>query len=165
MMTDEYSKNLNDGAEFQDYVTHRLLQCGIVVNQYSSKKYQIEHGESASGIEVKYDKLFHDTGNLYIEYQEKSNKDNPEYVNSGILRKDNTWLWVIGDYDDLYLIPKKSLQRVYFDYVAGKASPRFGIRLVETPTSKGMLLPVPFAADRLCAKHIGKSDTDEIAEF
>lgn len=154
-MTDEYRDNLRDGNEFQDYATIQLLKCGIVVNQFSSEKYQSEYGESSSGIEIKYDRKFRETGNFYIEYQEKSNKNNPYYVDSGILRKDNTWLWVIGDYDDLYIVPKKDLRRLYiWTRRHLETAAANGIRLIEKETSRGMLVPVFLTAERYAAKHI-----------
>lgn len=154
-MTNEYKNNLLDGNEFQDFVTVQLLHCGIVVNQFASKKYQNEYGESLSGIEIKYDKKFRETGNFYFEFQEKSDKRNPYYVESGILRKDNTWLWVIGDYDDLYIIAKESLKRLYRWVRDNRQdASKIGIRFVQTETSRGMLVPVFLAIKKYVVKHI-----------
>ena len=109
--TTYYNKQLEKALEFQDFVADKLYNIGISLNCYSSRKYQYEKGESRSGIEIKFDDQRKKTGNLYIEYAEKSNPNNKNYVPSGIERKDNTWLYVIGDYDEQgkYRILRKDL--------------------------------------------------------
>lgn len=165
-MTDEYRNNLLKGNEFQDFATVQLLGCGIIVNQFSSSKYQNECGESLSGIEIKYDGMFRKTGNFYIEYQEKSNKNNPNYVDSGILRNDNTWLWAIGDYLDIYIVPKESLKRLYsWTCAHSSAALKSGIRFAEKETSRGMLVPVPILVEKYVAKHIFVKQASERNEW
>jgi len=51
-----------------------------------------------------------ETGNAYIEIAEKSDPKNDKYVNSGIYRDDNTWLWLIGNYTEIYIIQKNLLK-------------------------------------------------------
>ena len=92
-----YEKQLEVGLEFQDFVTSELYKRGIVVVGYSSKKYQLNEGENLLGAEIKRDGLFRKTGNLYIEIKEKSHPQKKKYIDSGIYRKDNSWLFVIGD--------------------------------------------------------------------
>ena len=141
-MTNDYREKLMAALEFQDYVAYKLYQKGIVINQLCSKRYQNEVGESISGYEIKLDRRFRDTGNLYFEYAEKSNPHNENYVPSGFLRKDNTWLWIIGDYKEVWIIGKRSIQRLY-DYCTNE---RFrqskGIKFVKQETSMGMCVPI-----------------------
>jgi len=131
-----YQKQLEEGLEFQDFVTDKILDNGLVLNCYGSKKYQYEKGESKTGIEVKLDKRSCHTHNLYIEYAEKK-KTSKTFIPSGIARTDNTWLYCIGDYETLYLIPKKTLKELKINEM---------LKHVETPTSKGYLLPCELAA-------------------
>jgi len=126
-----YKEQLEEGLEFQDYVTDKLLEKGLVLNGYSSMKYQYGKGESRSGIEVKLDKRSSYTNNLFIEYAEKK-ASSSTFVASGIDRNDNTWLYCIGDYETLYLISKKHLKKIKL---------RSGVKHIETGTSKGYLLP------------------------
>lgn len=129
-----YESNLDDANEFQDFICISLMQRGIVLSNMSSKKYQYNYGENIQGFEIKLDKKFRESGNLYIEYKEKSDPNNVNYVDSGIVRNDNSWIYCVGDYKGIYLMQKSVL-------VAMKK----GInkyRHVETPTSKGYLLPV-----------------------
>ncbi len=141
--TDEYQQyyiqNLEESREFQDYVYYQLYRKGIVVIPLESRKYQ-KLGENLAGIEVKLDKERYTTGNLYIEYAEKSHPDNKEYAPSGILREDNTWLWIIGDYRVQYLLTKNILKKFYSDR-------KFKLKHVEKKTSKGYLLPETIAKD------------------
>ena len=53
--------------------------------------------------EIKRDGKFRETGNLYIETAEKSHPDKYEFIPSGIMRQDNSWLFVIGDEKTIYI--------------------------------------------------------------
>lgn len=144
-MTNYYSQKLQEGYEYQDFISDRLRCEGINIGVYSSRKYQLERGESAIGIEVKLDKNFRRTGNLYIEVAEKSNENLKQYTDSGIFREDNAWGYLIGDYQEAFLLSTKQLRAVYKN---------FNIKRVETPTSRGMLLPISFMnSQNLCIKH------------
>jgi hypothetical protein len=138
-----YQKKLKEGLEFQDFVTDELYKRGIVVNGYSSKKYQYNKGENLLGAEIKRDGRFRETGNLYIEVSEKANPDNPFYVTSGIKRYDNSWLFVIGDEKTIWIFPIKYLRMLE----------KKNYRSVQKPTSKGFLLPVR-DADKYCIRKI-----------
>lgn len=132
-MTDKYKEMLQKGLEYQDFITDILLkEIGISLSSYSSKKYQYNIGENKQGIEIKFDDRYKETGNLYIEVQEKSNADNYNYVDSGIYRSDNTWLYLIGDYSEVFIFSKKQLIIMYKNN---------NYRKVQTPTSIGFLIP------------------------
>ena len=131
---DYYREQLKEGQEFQDFVAHELWhRLGIALVNYQSQKYQQGFGENESGWEIKYDKKRATTGNLYIEVAEKAHPDNPNYVPSGIYRKDNTWMYCIGDYMVLYVFSKKWLVRAH-------RAKRYR-EPPETPTSRGFLIP------------------------
>lgn len=128
-------KDLEDTLIFQDYITDILHNFGWSINCYSSRKYNIEKGESLSRIEIKQDKKLKETGNFYFEVYERQKSNNGNYVESGILRKDNTMLIIIGDYEHLYLFSKKQIQAII----------RSGeFRKVQTDTSIGYLIPVSY---------------------
>ena len=115
-MTENYQQQLEDGLEYQDFIVDALrkMQPAIIVMPYSSRKYQHEMGEGATGIEIKHDKKYEKgSPNLYIEVEEKSNGDMPDFTPSGIYRDDNSWLYLIGGYKDAYLFSKHQLQRIY----------------------------------------------------
>lgn len=148
-MTPYYKEKLRQGEYFQDYVVELLYENGLPIISYASKEYQCNVGENRAGIEIKNDMNFRKTGNLYIETAEKSNPSNREYVPSGIFREDNTWLYLIGDKDTVYILSKKQLRILH-------ALKKY--REVETPTSRGFLLPVADAEKHYSIKELRPKD-------
>lgn len=100
-----------EGLEFQDFVCATLARSGIILQNLGSKRYQIAIGENIQGFEIKYDGRFRDTGRLSIEIAEKSRASNVEWIASGIYRNDNTWLYIQGDWKEIYIFPKNRLQQ------------------------------------------------------
>ena len=144
MLSEDYEKyynsQLKEGNEYQDYILNKFIKNGICFINYSTRKYQNKYGENSAGIEIKLDKKFRETGNLYIETAEKSNPINVYYIKSGIFRNDNTWLYVIGDYDTHWIFSKKRLINIYKTNI---------FRAVQTDTSQGYLLPIS-KANKYC---------------
>lgn len=129
-----YVKMLDEATEFQDFVCIELIKRGIVLSNMSSKKYQNLKGENVQGFEIKFDKIYETSGNLYIEFAEKSNPNNEHYVASGIYRNDNSWIYAAGNYDGIYLMQKKVLRAMHKkgNYIEKENKYK---------TSKGFLLP------------------------
>lgn len=134
-----YQENYIEGTEYQDYIVSQMMQRGFPICLYSSRKYQYECGESTNGIEIKFDRMMAKTGNIYIEIAEKSNAKNPKYVDSGIMRMDNSWLYLIGDYHEVFILSVKQLREIAKKPAWWKKE--YGIREVTTPTSKGFVFP------------------------
>lgn len=139
-----YHDQLETGLQFQDVVTRELYQRGIVIVGYASRRFQRSEGENMLGAEIKRDGHFRDTGNLYIETAEKAHPDNAVYVPSGIFREDNSWLFVIGDEETVYIFSTKYLRLL---------SKSRNWRKVEKPTSIGYLCPLD-DAERYCLRRI-----------
>ena len=137
-MTEYYNNQRKDGEEFQDFCSIQFSKRGVPVTNFSSKKYQLEKGENLQGYEFKLDKQFRKTGNLWIELAEKSNSQNEIYINSGILRNDNTLFYIMGDYDGVFLMQKKILIVISKNY-----------KIIENnmKTSKGFLFPTEKARE------------------
>lgn len=150
-MNEYYREKMQAGLEYQDFIADQLRKATpcIILGAYSSTKYQFEKGESASGIEIKHDMLLKETGNLYIEVAEKSEEKVPDYSPSGIMRNDNTWLYLVGDYEQAFLFSKEQLKMVYADKKGWRAR---GIKLVQTPTSIGFLYPISSAMKGMCLR-------------
>lgn len=129
-----YKTKLESGLLYQDFVVDLCFQTiGLVIVQYSSRVYQTQIGESRTGVEIKHDEQFARTRNLWIEVAEKARPRQGDYVPSGIERHDNTWLYIIGDYNTVFVFPKRYL-------LALKASGRYPIIENRTKTSVGFLL-------------------------
>ena len=109
-----------------------LEMVGLPVDFYKTKREQYIYGESVQGVEIKFDGNFARTGNLYIEIAEKTAPSDTPYIGSGIFRKDNTWLYAIGNYEIIFLFLKKDLIKLF-------KNKKF-LREVKTDTSKGFLL-------------------------
>lgn len=132
-MTENYRQQLADGQAFEQFIKEQLLhKRAINLEIIDTYEEQYTIGETKQGYEIKYDKKYKDTGNLYIETKEKSNPANPYYVPSGIFRQDNTHTWIIGDYKQVYLFNKQTLIELY--------ESKNYLRYVSTATSHGFLL-------------------------
>jgi hypothetical protein len=129
-----YTDKLAEGQKFEEYIKKVFFERFTIYLDFTGKENQIKIGETLQGIEVKFDNKYKETGNVYIEVAEKTNPDNPEYVKSGIYREDNTWLYVIGDYQTLYMFSKKHLKLL-----------KDKCQSVITPTSMGFLVPEELA--------------------
>ena len=136
MSYDRYRQaQIADGQLFQDFVVDVLFEhLGLAVVQYTSRPYQQAVGESRTGVEIKHDKRYRQTGNLYIETAEKAVPRPGPYAPSGIFRDDNSWLYVIGDYDVLFVFAKRLLRAL-------AASGRYRAVELATGTSRGFLVP------------------------
>lgn len=140
-MNNYYAEKLTQGLEYQDFVMEYLYHQGLPLITYTSKKYQIEKGENKLGVEIKFDNNYVKTGNLYIEVMERSNV-NYNYIDSGIFRKDNTWLYIQGNYNEAFVFFKVQLQGL---------SKRYNIIEIKNKTSKGFLLP-KIDINKFCGK-------------
>lgn len=148
-----YHDKLEQGLEFQDVVTEALYHRGIVVVGYASRVFQNKRGENMLGAEIKNDAMFRETGNLYIEVAEKSHPDKPNYTPSGIMRADNSWLYVIGDIETVWIFSTKYLVMLKDRY------PK-----VQKPTSIGYLMRLA-AADKYAIRKIDlKTEPDRTSQ-
>ncbi len=143
----EYLLRLEEALEYENFIARGLLPEGIVVQLLTSRKSQ-HLGETMSGLEIKNDRRFRETGNLYFETAQKTFVAQGEFQPSSVFRDDNTWLLGIGDEQDFWIFDKNWLQRV---------SRAGTFRTVETPTSQGFLMPIK-VADEYCARHFKFGD-------
>ena len=150
-----YNKQLEIGQVFQDFITKELYKHGIILVNYGSKKYQLEEGENILGAEIKRDDNFNITGNLFVEFAEKTNPNNSSYVRSGINRDDNSWLYIIGDEKTIWIFGKSILKGILTTRKAMKESNNKKHGLVEnsTKTAWGMLMTIAHA-NKYCNKRI-----------
>jgi hypothetical protein len=139
-----YHQMLKESLEYQDFVGEILCKHGIPLTFYTSEKYQKTKGENVQGFEIKLDKIFIETKNLYIETSEKSNPSMDRYTPSGIYRKDNGWLYIIGNYSIIFIFQTTLLQGLH---KSGTYTEKV------KPTSTGFLLP-QISAHKYAAKII-----------
>ena len=101
--------SFQDGMEYQDFVCVRLARYHVILQNIASKKFQYEVGENLQGFEIKLDRRCLETGRLSIEVAEKTAVSNSIWVPSGIKRNDNSWLYIQGNYDIIFIFGKKLL--------------------------------------------------------
>lgn len=130
----EYKDSLQKGLEYQDWCVSELMKIGLCVCIYSSKNFQ-KGKESANGIEIKAQLEHTVHGTLYIETYALDFKANCWYP-SGIYN--DSWLYVTGDYETIYIIPTNSLRMLDSEdkYESARAN------LLGCPPSKGYKLPI-----------------------
>ena len=137
-MTDYYKKKLEEGIGFQDFVQEELYKLGISIVSYSSKEYQHLHGENLAGVEIKYDQVMKKTNRIYIEIAEKTNPENKNFIPSGIYANPKTWLYLIGDKNEIFIFAKKFLIRWHRKKIFTEK---------EISTSRGFLIPAKQARE------------------
>ena len=130
--------SFQDGLEFQDFVCSELAKHGIILQNLSSRKYQFNVGENLQGFEIKQDNMCTKTGRLSIEVGERSRNDPClQWSDSGILRADNSWLYLHGNYAVIFIFAKNWLIR-YLKEKKPKIDEKFG-------TIRTFYLPIPIA--------------------
>jgi len=135
-----------DGIEFQDFVCKELAKRNVILQNLQSKKYQFAVGENLQGFEIKLDMRCSDTKRLSIELAEKTRADHDRWTPSGIMRDDNAWLYIQGNYDHLFIFSKKFLRMLWHS-----RSDKFEWR--EQKTIQTFFLPFEDAM-KYCALHI-----------
>ena len=142
-----FEEQLELGQEFQDHCMEIIWErLNILLGNYSSKKYQYKHGENMQGFELKYDRSFEETGNLWIEVSKRKSPYEPYYT-AGIYHQDNAWLYCIGNYKILFIFSKKLLRQLH-------KTGKYLVRPNKLDTSKCFLLSTE-EADKYCAHKIG----------
>jgi len=101
------------GSEFADFVCIELAKQGIILQNINTKKFQYETGENLQGFEIKYDSRHTGTGRLSIEIAEKTKGENLNWVDSGIFRGDNSWLYIQGNNDMFFIFAISMLRGLY----------------------------------------------------
>lgn len=138
-VNDYYPQQLEHGLKYQDWVGDVLWGRGIVLSQYVTAEFQRRRGEGRAGIEIKFNRRHGETGNLWIETSERATLP-PEngqatYIDSGIYRQDNSWLFVTGTYKVVFIFGINILRRLH-----RSGNPRFRSRLNSYQTGYGFLL-------------------------
>lgn len=128
--------SFQDGMEFQDFVCCVLAQTGIVLQNLASKRWQYEVGENLQGFEIKLDKRCTETKRLSIEIAEKTRADKLNWTPSGIFRNDNSWLYIQGNENVLFVF-QKTLLRKFFEHRKPEVAESLGtVRKFYLPITK-----------------------------
>jgi len=146
-MTEYYRQKLFEGKAYEIWVVQQLKKKrNLHLEIIDDKVGQYTIGETKQGYEIKYDNIYKESGNLYIEIAEKTDPKNEKYIASGIFRQDNTHTWIIGNFQEAYMFDKKELIDIYNN------KEYFG-NIIITKTSHGILLNKPLI-DKYNIDHI-----------
>ena len=136
-----YIKNLTDSHKLEVYADYIFkTKYDVDIGLYYGKSQQYNKGETKAGIEIKCDKLFLKTGNYYFEYQERIHA-NSLWVNSGILKEDNTKYYLYRVVGNIKIFSREALKQIYEELVVHN-HPVAGCRKVAARigTSKGFVV-------------------------
>ena len=153
--TPYFLQKLQSGHVFEVWVDEEFRRNGVELHLFMDKNGQWT-GENEFGLEIKHDMMLEKTGNLYIEYQERL-KQTQKWVDSGILKEDNTRYWIIGSPKEYYIFQKQTLLSLYHKLLQANVVVD-GCRFAEEKanrTSKGFLI------SREVAKEIALSQSIE----
>ena len=102
---EDFQIDLRAGQEYEDFVAEQLWHHRWPIYVYQSRKWQWKSGESVNGIEIKLDRKFRDTGNLFIETAERRTTTGAsQWRPSGIYDEHEPRILAIGDYRTIYLL-------------------------------------------------------------
>ena len=148
-MNEDYKKRFDMGDKYEDFVYPIFCkEWGVSLVPNKTRETQIGIGENSFGVEIKYDSKSATLPNLFIEHEEcheiitmkngKKEIDLTTFDKSGIYRIDNSYLYLIGNYNIFYIFLKKRLRELHS---LGKYPERLGFSANFNATSKGFLLP------------------------
>lgn len=133
-----YIANLEDSHKLEVYAEQVFRNYGLDIGLFYGKSQQYNLGETQAGIEIKCDKRSEETGNYYIEYQERLNNYG-EWIDSGILKNDNTKYYFYGVVNNYAIFPRNKLME-YYDKIIVENIQLEGCRKVQIGTSKGFVI-------------------------
>lgn len=139
-MNDYYEQQLRLGQEYQDFVSDILCKRGLTIRNYTSRKYQLCHGENLIGLEIKNDTQISVYGDLFIEVAERRDLCMP-FIASGIYAN-NSIFYLIGDYERYFLFATNTLRAIH-------QSGRYQEITIARNTSRGFKLPVKDVRENL----------------
>lgn len=144
--THYYKKQLQSAFEFENHIASLFkTNYDLDLKPFLTRQEQYFEGENVLGIEIKNDTLIRRYGNIYIEYAEKSRASNSHYIPSGILKKDKTRYFLIGDKDGFWIFRKKRLIEIYLEELELKRNGQLSLRGISfkvIATSKGIAFPL-----------------------
>ena len=104
------------GKDFECFVGTMLNAAfSIRIDPIADPKLQVFRGENLQGMEIKLDERSTDPkcNHLSIEIGEKHSKKQLRYSKSGIFTRDNSWLYIQGNYREFWVFSKYQLVKYF----------------------------------------------------
>jgi hypothetical protein len=115
VVSDYYAEQLARAEAWERYIVARLTREGIPIVRHETKRAQISYGDVRIGpdhVELKLDQHFVETGNLFIEVEEKRRAEQAAWIASGIFASSEARWYGVGDYRDFFLFNRDALRQV-----------------------------------------------------
>lgn len=132
----DYQRELQSGQEFEKFVIKLFADRGVDLHLFDTVEQQ-KHGETVEGVEIKLDRKFRKTGNLFIETEERSTSDSAWHA-AGVTKDDNSKVIAIGDKKTIWLLNVRVLRELWKSKVYREVTN-------DTNTGKGFVLPIDVA--------------------
>jgi hypothetical protein len=114
-VSDYYAEQLALAEAWERYIVARLRREGIPAERHTTKEAQIGLGDMRIGpdhVELKLDQKFVETGNLFIEVNEKRRPEQEHWTASGIFASSCARWYGVGDYRDWFLFERVALRQL-----------------------------------------------------
>lgn len=134
---EDYYECLHEAQEFEQFwcevIEHKLhLKLTRIRAKQNQSRFLCDTKE---GFEFKHNRGIEKYKGVFIEVRQKMDKDDPDFMPSSIGKKDNAWMYCIGDFNNLYFVPKKILIGEY-------ESQKYEIKPNKDGTALGFRLPL-----------------------
>ena len=134
---EDYYECLHEAQEFEQFwcevIEHKLH---LKLTRIQAKENQAKFlCDTKEGFEFKHNRGMEKYKGVFIEVSQKMDKDDPDFMLSSISKRDNSWMYCIGDFTKLYFVPKKAL-------VAEYESKKYEIKPNKKKTALGFRLPL-----------------------
>ena len=110
-MNDYYVLQRVRGEQYEAYVVEQLRAEGVTIARHVGREAQLLLGDTTARMEIKFDRLFSATGNLFIEVAEKRRATDLIWIPSGINACASFVWYGIGDYQDFFVFSRGALEQ------------------------------------------------------
>lgn len=134
----DYDDCLKEAKRFEQFwcevIEYKIhLSLTIIQAKENQAKFLCDTKE---GFEFKHNTGMERYNGVFIEVSQKMDKDDKDFIPSSISKRDNSWMYCIGDFTKLYFVPKKAL-------VTECESNKYEIKPNREGTAIGFRLPLP----------------------
>ena len=129
-----YDRDKGVGEAYEAYLITQWQTAGRAVTPYTTFTDQVTRGDACVNgrdVEIKFDRLMHETDRLYIETAERRRLTRT-FVPSGIYARSAAYWYVIGDYSRVFIFRRQRLRDIAVE---------MPVITISAGTSQGWLLP------------------------
>ena len=112
---DDYFECLSTAQSFEQFWCEIInYKLHLSLTRIKAKENQSKFlCDTKEGFEFKHNTAIDTHEGVFIEISQKMKREDKDFMHSSISKKDNAWMYCIGDFKRLYLVPKKHLISEY----------------------------------------------------